>query len=144
MKQFKDVTVGVSISTLDDKISRILEPFASLPSKRLQVLKTCSDHGIKTYTFISPIFPFVSDVKRIIEKSLSYSDYYMFENLNIRPLNSHRVYSFYEDYFPGLLSMVQKAYSRNSTYWNSERAKWYAFCRKRAIRASFFFGHKDN
>jgi len=142
IKQFKDVTVGVSISTIDNKISRQLEPYASPPLKRLDVLKRCKEvGGIRTYCFISPIIPFITDVSKIMESFIPYSDFFMFENLNIRPTNIKKMITFLERISINLPTELKKIYSKNSKYWEDEESKLKLLCENRGIEAYFFFHH---
>lgn len=59
--QFKDIEVGITITTLENYYAKIFEPLASLPSERLNALKELNSEGIKTYAFIGPLFPSISD-----------------------------------------------------------------------------------
>ena len=61
LTQFKNLTVGFTITTLDEGISRIFEPKASVPSERLRALSILNKHSIKTYAFFGPILPTISD-----------------------------------------------------------------------------------
>jgi DNA repair photolyase len=47
--------VGITITTLDDKRSKITEPGAPLPDKRLNTLKKLTDAGIDTYALVGPV-----------------------------------------------------------------------------------------
>lgn len=87
LKQFENVKVGVSLNTLDEKVSKFLEPCATLPKGRIEILKKLHVEGIKTYLFMSPIFPEITDFKEIVEEVKDYVDEIFFENLNIRANN---------------------------------------------------------
>jgi len=50
-----DVTVGVTITGIDDRISKITEPGAPLPAKRLAAVKQLVDAGISTYIMAEPL-----------------------------------------------------------------------------------------
>lgn len=52
IKSISNIKVGISLTTLNDKISKRIEPGASLSSERLQTLKTLSKEKIKCYAFI--------------------------------------------------------------------------------------------
>ena len=66
LKRIKDKTVGFTVTTLDDKVSRFLEVMAPPVSSRIKALKELHDVGISTYAFIGPILPhFTSDEKKI-------------------------------------------------------------------------------
>jgi DNA repair photolyase len=70
IRQFSVKEVGLTITTLDEKYSKIFEPMASPPKTRLSTLKTLSSEGIDTWVFIGPIIPFVtdSDLERLVSE----------------------------------------------------------------------------
>lgn len=47
--------VGVTITGLDDRVSKMTEPGASLPSERLRALAELSDAGVNAYALIAPV-----------------------------------------------------------------------------------------
>lgn len=47
--------VGVTVTTVDDRVSRITEPGAPLPEARLRVLKELVDEGIDAYALVAPV-----------------------------------------------------------------------------------------
>lgn len=54
--KFKNIQVGISIITLDDKFAKIIERGASRPQERLNAVKKLYENKIRTYVFISPFF----------------------------------------------------------------------------------------
>jgi len=128
-KKFKDITIGVSVSTLDDSLSKQLEPFASLPRARLKALKKIKDSGLKTYVFVSPIIPYVTDIKEIIENS-SFADYLMFENLNLRPTNKAKMIEFISKNKPEVLEDFKKV---GKDYWDKIEEEIRKLCKNPRI-----------
>jgi len=57
IKKFKDIEVGITITTHDEDISRVFEPNAPSIIARMRALKTLHDNRIKTYAFIGPALP---------------------------------------------------------------------------------------
>lgn len=55
--------VGVSITTLDPKLCRPLEPRAAAPHRRLQTVKALSDAGIPVTVMMAPIIPALNDME---------------------------------------------------------------------------------
>jgi len=55
------VKVAVSITTLDPKLARRMEPRASTPMKRLSALEILSKAGIPTVVMMGPIIPGLND-----------------------------------------------------------------------------------
>ena len=67
----KLVNVFISISQLDNDLTRILEPRASTPANRLRAVRELSDAGIPTTVLVAPIIPFINDefIERVLEAS---------------------------------------------------------------------------
>jgi len=59
---------SVTITTLDSKISRTLEPRAAAPARRLRTIETLAKAGIPVGVSIAPIIPFVTepDIEKIM------------------------------------------------------------------------------
>lgn len=69
-KKIKKVSVGFTVTTLDDKVSRFLEVEAPPVSDRIKAIKKLADNGINTYAFIGPILPYFIQNKKEINKLL--------------------------------------------------------------------------
>lgn len=63
------VAVGMSVTSMDHKLSRFMEPRASTPSRRLEALKLLSEAGIPTRIMAAPMIPAVNDheLERILD-----------------------------------------------------------------------------
>ena len=57
IKKFKDIEVGITITTNDEEIRKVFEPNAPSIIARMRALKTLHDNRIKTYAFIGPALP---------------------------------------------------------------------------------------
>ncbi|MCF6154201.1 MAG: radical SAM protein [Candidatus Brocadia sp.] len=57
IKKFKDIEVGLTITTDDEEIRKVFEPHAPSVMARINTLKTLHKNGIKTYAFIGPVLP---------------------------------------------------------------------------------------
>ena len=53
--------VGITITSVDDRISQAFEPGASLPSRRLEALRLLTDTGLNTYAMVGPILPILQE-----------------------------------------------------------------------------------
>lgn len=69
MAQKNLAAVAITITTLDHRISRILEPRAASPTRRLQTIERLAKAGIPTMVSVAPIIPFITEQE--IEKVLS-------------------------------------------------------------------------
>lgn len=59
-KQFKNIEIGLTITSTTDTISRFLEGKSSSVSHRLETLKKLNESGLKTYSFVGPLLPHFS------------------------------------------------------------------------------------
>lgn len=61
--------VALSVTTLDRRIARAMEPRASTPSKRLEAVRTLSEAGLPVSVMVAPIVPGLTDseIERILE-----------------------------------------------------------------------------
>jgi len=57
IKEFKEIEVGVTVTTDDETIKGIFEPRAPSIDTRIHTLKTLYENGIHTYAFIGPMLP---------------------------------------------------------------------------------------
>ncbi|WP_455272512.1 PA0069 family radical SAM protein [Rhizobium herbae] len=61
--------VGLSVTTLDRKLARLMEPRASTPSKRLEAIKALSEAGIPSTVMMAPVIPALNDheIERVLD-----------------------------------------------------------------------------
>ena len=57
------VKVAISLTTLNGKLARAMEPRASTPAKRLEALRVLSAAGVPTVVMIGPVIPAVNDME---------------------------------------------------------------------------------
>lgn len=55
--------IGISVTSLDHKLSRTLEPRASTPTKRLNAIKTLTEAGIPVVVQYAPVIPAINDME---------------------------------------------------------------------------------
>ena len=97
LKRFPQVTVGLTITTTDDQISRFFEKYAPPASERLKTLKKLNKTGIKTYAFIGPLLPHFVAKEEILDKLfaaiVTAGTYDIFvEHLNLAPYIRRRLF----------------------------------------------------
>src|SRR6185436_6553153 len=65
------VSTTITVTTLDHKISRYLEPRASAPARRLLAIERLSQAGIPVNVNVAPVVPFLTDseLESILEAS---------------------------------------------------------------------------
>jgi DNA repair photolyase len=73
--------VCLSIVTLDSKLSRVMEPRTSAPSRRLEAIKELSKSGVPTGVLVAPVIPGLTDheipaiVAAAAEAGAQFADY---------------------------------------------------------------------
>ena len=67
------VKVALSVTTLDRKLARAMEPRASTPDKRLETLERLVDAGVPASVMVAPVIPGLTDMEmeRILERASS-------------------------------------------------------------------------
>jgi DNA repair photolyase len=61
--------VALSVTTLDPKLARVMEPRAATPARRLDALRQLSAAGISTSVMVAPVIPALNDseIERILD-----------------------------------------------------------------------------
>jgi DNA repair photolyase len=61
--------VALSVTTLDAKLARTMEPRAATPSRRLEALRALTEAGIPTSAMMAPVIPGLNDseIERVLE-----------------------------------------------------------------------------
>lgn len=55
--------VAISMTSMDHKLSRKMEPRASSPARRLEAIRLLSEAGVPTAVFASPMIPAINDME---------------------------------------------------------------------------------
>jgi len=61
MAQVGLASVSISITSLDSKLARILEPRAASPQRRLRTVRALSEAGVPVGVNVAPVIPFVNE-----------------------------------------------------------------------------------
>ena len=61
LSQHASVSVQMTITTLDERLWRLLEPTTPKPWKRIEAVRILHERGIRTGIFLSPIIPGLTD-----------------------------------------------------------------------------------
>lgn len=139
LAQFSECEVGLTITALDDKVRRIFEPRTSSPKKRIEALQKLHETGIKTYTFIGPILPGLTDVEAIILAVKGKVDFVMAESLNARCGNWDAILALIASNYPELSALYQKGLTME--YWDEVELKVKKLCRKHQVPLKGFYRH---
>ncbi|MBN1945128.1 MAG: radical SAM protein [Bradymonadales bacterium] len=117
------IEVGFSITTLDPKLARLLEPGAPSPALRLAALQTMAAAGIPTWVFVSPIIPGLTDSEVAMEQLVSEAGrrgagQVMCDPLNFYSRAVHQLRSTLRRHAPGAVEAFEQA-QRHQEEWKS-------------------------
>lgn len=119
LKEFPRVTVSWSVNTLDESFRSDMDNAVSI-ERRLMAMEQVYKAGIRTVCFISPIFPYITDIFAIIEKVRGYTDLVWLENLNLRGQFKKTVMDYISERYPGYLQAYKDIYDKRKTdYWQN-------------------------
>lgn len=141
--QFKNCEVGISCGIIDEKAAAVLEPHASSPCQRLAALKKLKKAGIKTYLFLGPIIPHLTNIDSIFSAAGNDVDFIMAEALNLKCGNPKQLKS-------TLLALAGEKKSdeiykscRSREYWLNAENKFNNLCAVYKIENRGFFKHNN-
>ena len=143
LKKIKDVTVCMSVNTLDESFKDDMDKASSIKD-RLDALKELHENGIYTVLFMSPIFPYITNWKEIIEISNDFVDEFWFENLNLRGSYKYSILNYIKEKYNDLFCKYIDIYeNKNNYYWNDFSKKIEEYCVNNNIKYTNFFYHKE-
>jgi len=108
------VRVGLSVTTLDRKLARTMEPRAATPPRRLEAIQALSEAGIRTSIMVAPIIPALNDheIERILDAgkaagALEASYVILRLPLEVSPLFRDWLLQHYPDRYRHVMSLVR-------------------------------------
>ena len=143
LKQMKKLIVCMSINTLNEKFRSDMDN-ASAIKERMDTLKELHNNGIYTVLFMSPIFPYITEWKEIIDQTKDYVDEYWFENLNLRSNYKKEILDYirinYSDLYSDYIDIYLK---KNNKYWKELAKEINNYCNQNNIKYTNYFYHKE-
>ena len=143
LKQMKNLIVCMSINTLNEKFKSDMDN-ASTIKERMDTLKELHNNGIYTVLFMSPIFPYITEWKEIIDQTKDYVDEYWFENLNLRGNYKKEILDYIRTNYSDLYSDYIDIYlKKNNKYWKDLAEEINNYCNLNNINYINYFYHKE-
>ncbi len=142
--------VNLTITTLDVKLARILEPRAPRPDLRLHALRELSDSGINAGAICAPVLPGITDspgaLDAMVRAVKEAGGKYIFANpLFLKPCSANVFLPFLEKEFPHLVpeyrkrfgqrDFLSKAYSKNISEVMAKLRKKHGISRQFGFRS---------
>ena len=143
LKQMKNLIVCMSINTLNEKFRSDMDN-ANTIKERMDTLKELHNNGIYTVLFMSPIFPYITEWKEIIDQTKDYVDEYWFENLNLRGNYKKEILDYIRTNYSDLYSDYIDIYlKKNNKYWKDLAEEINNYCNLNNINYTNYFYHKE-
>ena len=141
LKELRNLIVAVSVNTLDNGFQSDMDHAGSI-TRRIAALKELRKQGIYTVLFLSPIFPYITDFKEILEATAEFVCEYWFENLNLRGNYKQEILQYIAEKYPQYLSDYKEIYNnKNMEYWKQLSADIDSYCSQKEIRYTNYFYH---
>lgn len=129
--------VQTTLTTYDEKLCRIIEPCVSTTKERFEALKELNKAGIETVVWLSPILPFINDIKENIEGILSYCAEAHVKGIicfgmgvTMRDGNREYFYDALDRFFPGIKGKYINKYGLSYENTSADAARLMDFFHK--------------
>jgi len=109
---FKEIEVGITVTTEEERIKNIFEPHAPPIEARIEALKKLHDRGIRTYAFIGPLLPQNPEV--LAGEVRPYVDSVLIDRMNYlsKTVNLYRRHNLAEWLDPGFIDGILERLKR--------------------------------
>lgn len=87
LEAYKTLSLGMTITTLNKNLQKVLEPYASDSLERINILKIAQEKGIKTWVFLGPLLPEFTDTPANLENIFTALSHLNLEQIYIDRLN---------------------------------------------------------
>ncbi len=113
-----EATVCLTVTTLDERLWRLIEPTTAKPKKRLEAISSLVDRGVRAGVLLSPILPGLTDdeghLEEVIAAAAGHGAQFVSSNtLRLGPGISEFYLPFIEREFPKLRKAYRDLYRGN-------------------------------
>lgn len=136
-RTFKNIEVGMSFITMNERATRIFQPLAASPKERIEVLKHLHQKGIRTYVHLGPILPYFTNFEEIFKEVYRYIDWAMGETLNTKGENWIGLRRVLLKYYPNLLPEFEKERFKDKEYLAGVKSDFEKAAKKYDILPAF-------
>jgi DNA repair photolyase len=108
--------VSFSFSSVDDRVSAIVEPRVPSPTERLEALRFFKGHGIACGMFLLPVIPGVTDSRELLEQAVAKAsgvgvDFIIFGGMTLKEGRQRDYFAeAIKDYYPQLAADYRHIY----------------------------------
>jgi DNA repair photolyase len=135
LNKFSNIEVGITLTTLDDKVREKLEPGASSVEERLHALEELSKNGITTWVFLGPVMPYITDGEALIDVIAEAKPrYVLVDRLRLKEGVCERVREFIAGYKPELLADYEGIFMKGEDYYSEVFERILRWCGEKGVR----------
>jgi len=109
------VKVAISVTTLDPKLARVMEPRASTPPRRLEALRELVKAGVPASILVAPVIPALNDaeieriLQRVAETGVRHAGYVLLRlPLELRDLFREWLIENFPDRYRHVISLIRQ------------------------------------
>jgi DNA repair photolyase len=126
------LAVNITITTLNRRLARMMEPRAPRPDLRLAAVRTLAEAGLSVGVYPTPILPMITDTEKALDSVAcaareAGAQYFGGGPLFLMPSAKKIFFPFLEERFPKLAQPYRKLYARgaylNDAYKTELRAR---------------------
>lgn len=130
--------VGVTITTMDRELAKLIEPKASPPDARAQVLGEFAGRGVETWLFLGPIIPGVNDseenLRQVVEVAAQTKSKIIYDRLNLKRWVMKQLRPVLMGIKPGLVEQLPALVRRGSEPWCQISSRVEKVCRELGVK----------
>lgn len=143
-KKFRAFEIGFSITHINPQITMIFEPGAPSSERRLATLKLLNQNHIRTWIFIAPVLPGLTDGDSNLNQifragQICGVSYLYFDTLNPYPRVWQNVLRLVQKHFPKLIPLYHQYGAHKKEYEHLLKEKINKYERYYKIKADFAF-----
>ena len=144
LKKFKNIDVNFTITTLDEKWKKLVEPNSSSVKQRLKAMEQLNREGITVFAMMGPYFPVFTDPEALFKEFKRVGVSHVFtESFNTVGGNWTGVEKVLKKNYPKLLFEIQETLfdkAKFHTFYNNVQKKIKQLSKKYKIPVTIYFG----
>ena len=142
LQKLPNLKVAFSINTLNENFQKDMDHASSI-QERLASIKELHLAGIYTVLFMSPIFPYITEWKKIIDSTRNVVKEYWFENLNLRGSYKKEILEYIDNHYSQFSEGYRTIYQHgDDSYWKTLAKEMECYCRELDIKYVNYFYHQ--
>lgn len=135
IKEFSNIEVGITLTALDDRVREKMEPGASSVDERLRALSELRKNGIKTWVFLGPMMPHITDADALLDAvARVMPDYVLVDRLRLKDGVWEKVRGFIHEFRPELVNEYESIFRGGGEYYGDFFESIIKKCRSVGLR----------